>query len=97
MRRALRASPRRSGSPPITANYPSDVPGGGAARLAPSMAGEDFAHYLKQRPGAFVWIGNGELRDGAELHGPRYDFNDAVLPVASTWMAEVAKAALASN
>ncbi|MET4632007.1 metal-dependent amidase/aminoacylase/carboxypeptidase family protein [Bradyrhizobium sp. I1.8.5] len=61
------------------------------------MAGEDFAHYLKQRPGAFVWIGNGELRDGAELHGPRYDFNDAVLPVASTWMAEVAKAALASN
>ncbi len=65
--------------------------------LAPSMAGEDFAHYLKQRPGAFVWIGNGELRDGAELHGPRYDFNDAILPVASSWMAEVAKAALASN
>ncbi|KYG25062.1 amidohydrolase [Bradyrhizobium sp. AT1] len=65
--------------------------------LAPSMAGEDFAHYLQQRPGAFVWIGNGELRDGAELHGPRYDFNDAILPVASGWMAEVAKAALASN
>ncbi|MCP3397875.1 amidohydrolase [Bradyrhizobium sp. CCGB20] len=65
--------------------------------LAPSMAGEDFAFYLKQRPGAFVWIGNGELRDGAELHGPRYDFNDAILPVASSWMAEVAKAALASN
>ena len=65
--------------------------------LAPSMAGEDFAHYLQQRPGAFVWIGNGELGDGAELHGPRYDFNDAILPVASRWMAEVAKAALASN
>ena len=65
--------------------------------LAPSMAGEDFAFYLKQRPGAFVWIGNGELRDGAELHGPRYDFNDAILPVASSWMAEVAKTALASN
>lgn len=65
--------------------------------LAPSMAGEDFAFYLQKRPGAFVWIGNGELRDGAELHGPRYDFNDAILPVASTWMAEVAKSALASN
>lgn len=65
--------------------------------LAPSMAGEDFAHYLKRCPGAFVWIGNGELRDGAELHGPRYDFNDAILPVTSSWMAEVAKAALASN
>ena len=34
--------------------------------LPPSMAGEDFAFYLLQRPGAFVWIGNGELRDGAE-------------------------------
>jgi len=65
--------------------------------LAPSMAGEDFAFYLQKRPGAFVWIGNGELRDGAELHGPRYDFNDAILPVASGWMAEVAKTALASN
>ncbi|MGY4626266.1 amidohydrolase [Bradyrhizobium sp. USDA 4486] len=65
--------------------------------LAPSMAGEDFAFYLQKRPGAFVWIGNGPLRDGAELHGPRYDFNDAILPVASTWMAEVAKTALASN
>ena len=65
--------------------------------LAPSMAGEDFAHYLQQRPGAFVWIGNGPLRDGAELHGARYDFNDAILPVASGWMAEVAKAALMSN
>ncbi|POA76458.1 amidohydrolase, partial [Pseudomonas sp. FW305-E2] len=65
--------------------------------LAPSMAGEDFAFYLQQRPGAFVWIGNGPLRDGAELHGPRYDFNDAILPVASSWMAEVAKTALSAN
>ncbi|WP_439373966.1 amidohydrolase [Bradyrhizobium sp. PMVTL-01] len=65
--------------------------------LAPSMAGEDFAFYLKHRPGAFVWIGNGELRDGAELHGPRYDFNDAILPVTSSWMAEVAKSALSAN
>jgi amidohydrolase len=65
--------------------------------LAPSMAGEDFAFYLEHRPGAFVWIGNGELRDGAELHGPMYDFNDAILPSASHWMAEVAKVALAQN
>ena len=65
--------------------------------LAPSMAGEDFTFYLDHRPGAFVWIGNGELRDGAELHGPQYDFNDAILPAASHWMAEVAKVALAQN
>lgn len=65
--------------------------------LAPSMAGEDFAFYLQHRPGAFVWIGNGELREGAELHGPHYDFNDAILPTASGWMAEVAKTALGAN
>ncbi len=65
--------------------------------LAPSMAGEDFTFYLDHRPGAFVWIGNGELREGAELHGPMYDFNDAILPAASHWMAEVAKVALARN
>jgi amidohydrolase len=65
--------------------------------LKPSMAGEDFAFYLQHRPGAFVWIGNGELREGAELHGPRYDFNDAILPAACRWMAEVAKRALAAN
>ena len=65
--------------------------------LAPSMAAEDFAFYLQHRPGAFVWIGNGALRDGAELHGPHYDFNDAILPVASSWMAEVAKTALSAN
>ncbi|WP_315828511.1 amidohydrolase [Bradyrhizobium sp. SZCCHNG3015] len=65
--------------------------------LAPSMAGEDFAFYLQHRPGAFVWIGNGELREGAELHGPHYDFNDAILPTASGWMAEVARTALSAN
>jgi amidohydrolase len=65
--------------------------------LAPSMAGEDFTFYLQHRPGAFVWIGNGELRQGAELHGPHYDFNDSILPVTCRWMAEVAKTALAAN
>jgi hippurate hydrolase len=65
--------------------------------LASSMAAEDFAFYLQHRQGAFVWIGNGELQEGAELHGPRYDFNDAILPVASRWMAEVARTALSAN
>lgn len=65
--------------------------------VAPSMAGEDFAFYLQHRPGAFVWVGNGELRDGAELHGPKYDFNDDILPAASHWMAEIAKTALSAN
>jgi len=32
---------------------------------------------LQQRPGAFIWIGNGA---SAELHHPEYDFNDGAIP-----------------
>jgi hippurate hydrolase len=41
------------------------------------MGGEDFAYLAKARPGAFVFIGNG---DSAPLHHPLYDFNDATAP-----------------
>jgi hippurate hydrolase len=62
--------------------------------LAPAMTGEDFAWYLQQRPGAFVWIGNGSSEGGRELHNANYDFNDAILPAASGYLASVAKRAL---
>ena len=65
--------------------------------LPPAMTGEDFAWFLKRVPGAFVWIGNGPAENGRELHNPRYDFNDTVLPVASAFLAEVAKRALAGS
>ncbi len=42
----------------------------------PSMAGEDFAFMLKRRPGAFIFIGNG---DTAGLHNPHYDFDDEAI------------------
>jgi hippurate hydrolase len=60
--------------------------------LAPSMAAEDFGVYLLSRPGAFVWIGNG---DSSGLHSPNYDFNDALIPTAATYLAALAKEALA--
>jgi amidohydrolase len=63
----------------------------------PAMTGEDFSWFLKEVPGAFVWIGNGPTEGGRELHNPRYDFNDAVLPVAASWLAEVARRALAGG
>jgi len=47
--------------------------------LPPSMGSEDFAFLLEQRPGAYIWLGNGE--NCASLHNPRYDFNDALLPI----------------
>ncbi len=62
--------------------------------LPPSMASEDFGAYLEQRPGAFVWIGNGPGDGGRELHNPNYDFNDAILPAAARFLAGVAKNAL---
>jgi amidohydrolase len=61
--------------------------------LLPAMAGEDFSWYLAEKPGAFVWIGNGP---SAGLHNATYDFNDRVLPVAATYLASVAKRALAA-
>jgi hippurate hydrolase len=42
----------------------------------PSMAGEDFSYMLQQRPGAFIFIGNG---DTAGLHNPAYDFSDEAI------------------
>lgn len=59
--------------------------------LKPSLAAEDFAYFLSHRPGAMVWIGNGEDAAGQELHSPTYDFNDDILPIAAGWFAEVAK------
>ena len=40
---------------------------------------------------------DGPVRDGGELHNDRYDFNDAILPAASGWLAAVAKQALSAN
>ncbi len=65
--------------------------------LPPAMTGEDFSFFLKEVPGAFVWIGNGPGDGGRELHNPAYDFNDAILPVASGYLVEVAKRALAGS
>ena len=62
--------------------------------LPPSMAGEDFGWYLEQRPGAFAWIGNGKAEPGRELHNPGYNYNDAILPTASGWLAATARRAL---
>ncbi len=53
--------------------------------FAPRTASEDFAYYLQQRPGAFIFCGNG---DSAPLHSPEYRFNDdAIAPAASLWVA----------
>jgi hippurate hydrolase len=62
--------------------------------MKPAMTGEDFAWYLQEKPGAFAWIGNGPAVPGRELHNDAYDFNDAILPAASGFLAGVARRAL---
>jgi len=50
----------------------------------PAMGSEDFSYMLQQRPGAYIWLGNGP---SAGLHHPDYDFNDEVLPIgAGYWV-----------
>ena len=89
---------------PATVNHAAEVElaaeACGAAGIAlrrdlpPAMTGEDFSWFLHERPGAFVWIGNGPAEGGRELHNPNYDYNDAILPQASGFLAAVAKRAL---
>lgn len=70
---------------PVTVNDPAKT--GVAAKAASLVAGadrvntdwpatmgsEDFSYMLEKRPGAMIWLGNG---DSADLHNPAYDFND---------------------
>src|SRR5689334_4510352 len=59
----------------FAASIAADVagPDGIDANTPPLMGGEDFSFMLEARPGAFIFIGNGE---SAGLHHPGYDFND---------------------
>lgn len=45
----------------------------------PAATSEDFSFMLQQRPGAYIWLGQGRGDDPAPLHNPHYDFNDDVL------------------
>lgn len=60
-------------------------------RIAPSMGAEDFSFMLNQRPGAMIWIGNG---DSANLHNPAYNFNDEVIPAGVSYWARLVETAM---
>jgi hippurate hydrolase len=57
------------------------------------MGGEDFSYMLEARPGAFVFIGNG---DSANLHSPSYDFNDEAIPHGISYWVRLAETGLAA-
>jgi amidohydrolase len=61
---------------------------------APRMASEDFAYMLEARPGAFIFLGNGEGEGSCDVHNPRYDFNDEILPVGASYFARLVEMTL---
>jgi hippurate hydrolase len=60
-----------------------------------SMASEDFSWLLEQRPGCYVWLGNGPETGGRVLHSPRYDFNDEILPIGVAYWVRLTQTLLA--
>jgi hippurate hydrolase len=61
------------------------------ANTPPVMGAEDFSFMLEARPGAFIFVGNG---DSAGLHHPAYDFNDEVIPIGTSYWVKLVETAL---
>ncbi len=57
----------------------------------PVLGGEDFAYMLEARPGAFVFIGNGNT---AGVHHPAYDFNDDAIPLGVSYWARLVETSM---
>ncbi len=84
---------------PVTVNTPENT--AFAAQVAASVSGhvdtdtpplmgaEDFSFMLNERPGAYIFLGNG---DTAMVHHPAYNFDDQAIPFGSSWYAGMAEA-----
>lgn len=65
----------------------------------PSMGGEDFGAMLMERPGCYIWLGQGEPDEpdsnhNQGLHTPRYDFNDQILATGIEYWAKITERSL---
>ncbi|HZQ12540.1 MAG TPA: M20 aminoacylase family protein [Pseudolabrys sp.] len=60
--------------------------------MAPLMGAEDFSYMVNARPGAFIFVGNG---DSAGLHHPAYNFNDEAIPFGTSYWVKLVETALA--
>lgn len=64
------------------------------ADRSPTMGAEDFSYMLNERPGAFIFMGNG---DSATLHHPEYDFDDDAIRHGCNYWIDLVSAALPLN
>ena len=46
---------------------------------------------LQQKPGCYIWIGNGSSEGSCLLHNPNYDFNDEILPLGAAYWVKLAE------
>ncbi|WP_170514681.1 M20 aminoacylase family protein [Ruegeria atlantica] len=60
------------------------------ANAGREMGAEDFSYMLQARPGAYLFLGQGE---GAGLHHPKYNFNDEIAPVGASFFARIVEKA----
>ena len=65
------------------------IAGGCDMTVAPMMGAEDFSFMLNERPGAYIFTGNG---DTAMVHHPAYNFDDEVIPFGASWYAGMVEA-----
>jgi amidohydrolase len=77
----------------FAASVAGDVVGGSHVNTAmvPVMGAEDFSFMLEERPGAFIFVGNGP---SAGLHHPAYNFNDEVIPIGTSYWVKLVETAL---
>jgi len=80
----------------LAGDVATDIAGTGNVYLnpKPSMGSEDFAYMLQEKPGAYIWIGNGDGEGSCTVHNPGYDFNDEILPLGATWWVKMAEKSL---
>ena len=63
--------------------------------IMPAMGAEDFAFMLEKKPGAYIYVGNGESSDGCYLHNSRYNFNDDALVYGGSYWVRLVETQLA--
>ncbi|MDG1207458.1 MAG: M20 family metallopeptidase [Pseudomonadales bacterium] len=63
-------------------------------RPTAAMGSEDFAFMLQEKPGAYIWVGNGDGEGSCSVHNPGYDFNDDVLPIGASYWVKLAETLL---
>lgn len=66
-------------------------------RGLPQLGGEDFSFMLLARPGAFIFIGNGDGDGVCMVHNPHYDFNDEIIPLGIAYWTKLVETNLSKN